>query len=174
LVGGPDQGYRYLSDSNIDWGQDLKGLKAYVDKEKLPIIYLSYSGTAPASYYGIRYQYVPGTWPLEWPPTADLVSPEAPRKVLAISVFNLQDVFNAYNPLFRWLWSRKPVAKIGYSIFIYDLTGDAEALAKLEETYVKVGLSQGPRLGKPYPRGRERVPIDFNRLTGIKKWFDQP
>ena len=60
LVGGPEQGYRYLSDSNIDWGQDLQGLKRYMDAEKLPIIYLSYFGTPPPSYYGIRYQYVTG------------------------------------------------------------------------------------------------------------------
>jgi hypothetical protein len=71
FVGGADQGYRYLSDSNLDWGQDLKGLKAYMNKERLPIIYLSYFGTAPPSYYGIRYQYIPGSWPLEWPPPAD-------------------------------------------------------------------------------------------------------
>jgi 4-amino-4-deoxy-L-arabinose transferase-like glycosyltransferase len=38
FVGGPDQGYRYLSDSNVDWGQDLKGVKDYMDKENLPII----------------------------------------------------------------------------------------------------------------------------------------
>ena len=31
-----------------------------MEKEKLPIIYLSYFGTAPPSYYGIRYQYVAG------------------------------------------------------------------------------------------------------------------
>ena len=57
-IGGPEQGYRYLSDSNLDWGQDLKGLKAYIEREKLPIIYLSYFGTAPPAYYGIRYQDV--------------------------------------------------------------------------------------------------------------------
>ncbi len=32
-VGGPEQGYRYLSDSNLDWGQDLKGLKAYMERK---------------------------------------------------------------------------------------------------------------------------------------------
>ena len=42
IIGGPDQGYRYLADSNLDWGQDLKGVKNYMEKEKLPIIYLSY------------------------------------------------------------------------------------------------------------------------------------
>jgi hypothetical protein len=143
LAGGPDQGYRYLSDSNIDWGQDLKGVKAYMEKENLSIIYLSYFGTAPAEYYGIRYQYVPGTWPLNWPPPSDRVPDSAPRKILAISVTNLQDVRNSYDPLFRWLWSRQPIAKIGYSIFVYDLTNDPEGLKKLEESYLKAGLESG-------------------------------
>ena len=60
LVGGPEQGYRYLSDSNLDWGQDLKGVQEYMAKEEVPMIYFSYFGTAPPAYYGIRYQYVPG------------------------------------------------------------------------------------------------------------------
>jgi hypothetical protein len=140
LVGGPDQGYRYLSDSNIDWGQDLKGVKAYMEKENLAIIYLSYFGTAPPPYYGIRYQYVPGNWPLEWPPPRDRVPDTASRKILAISVTNLQDVGYPYDPLFRWLWLRRPIAKIGSSIFVYDLSNDREGLTKLEETYVKAGV----------------------------------
>jgi hypothetical protein len=144
FVGGPNRGYHYLSDSNIDWGQDLKGVKAYMDKENLPIVYLSYFGTAPPSYYGIRYQYVPGTWPLEWPPPPDKVPANASRKILAISVCNLQDVSRPYDPLFRWLWSRNPIAKIGYSIFVYDLTGDREGLGKLEETYAKAGIRLPP------------------------------
>ncbi len=113
-------------------------------KESLPIIYLSYFGSAPPSYYGIRYQYVPGTWPLEWPPPVDRVPASAPRKVLAISTNNLHDVFNSYNPLFRWLLIREPVAKIGYSIFVYDLTDDQEGLTKLHETYVKTGITLPP------------------------------
>jgi hypothetical protein len=140
LVGGPEQGYRYLSDSNLDWGQDLKGLNAYMEKEQLPIIYLSYFGPAPPSYYGIRYQYVAGTGNLEWSPPGDKIPPAAPRKLLAISVYNLQDVSRPNEPLFRWLWVRAPVAKIGYSIFIYDLTNDPEGLMQLEETYVKAGI----------------------------------
>ncbi|HWO41709.1 MAG TPA: phospholipid carrier-dependent glycosyltransferase [Candidatus Eisenbacteria bacterium] len=144
LVGGPDEGYRYLSDSNVDWGQDLKGVKAYMEKENLPIIYLSYFGTAPPSYYGIRYQYVPGAWPLEWPPPSDTVPADMPRKVLAISVYNLQDVAFPDDPLFRWLWTRRPIAKIGYSIFVYDLTHDLQGLAELEATYVKSGTGSIP------------------------------
>jgi len=39
---------------------------------------------------------------------------------------------------------RQPVAKIGYSIFVYDLTHDREGLTKLEETYAKAGVSLPP------------------------------
>jgi hypothetical protein len=144
LVGGPEQGYRYLSDSNLDWGQDLKGVQTYMLKEKLPIIYLSYFGTAPPSYYGIRYQYVPGAWPLEWPPPIDRVPADAARKILAIGASNLHDVATPDDPLFRWLRMRQPIEKIGYSIFIYDLTEDSEGLAKLEETYAKAGIAHLP------------------------------
>lgn len=144
MIGGPDQGYRYLVDSNLDWGQDLKGVKAYMDEQKLPIIYLSYFGTAPPSYYGIRYQYVPGNWPLEWPVPAERIRATERQKNLAISVYNLQDVATAHNPLFRWLSVRKPVAKIGYSIFVYDLTNDPDGLMQLENTYAKAGIEPPP------------------------------
>jgi dolichyl-phosphate-mannose-protein mannosyltransferase len=141
IIGGPNEGYRYLADSNLDWGQDLKNLKTYMDRQKLPVIYLSYFGTAPPSYYGIRYQYVPGTWPLEWPPPDDTVPSAAPRKILAISANNLQDVFNSYGPLFRWLRLREPIAKIGYSIFVYDLTNDPVGVMMIERSYALAGLA---------------------------------
>jgi hypothetical protein len=60
--------------------------------------------------------------------------------MLAISVHNLQDVSTPHEPLFRWLWTRRPVAKIGYSIFVYDLTNDQDGLIRLEQTYAKAGL----------------------------------
>ena len=49
------------------------------------------------------------------------------------------------DPLFRWLWVREPTTKIGYSIFVYDLTNDPERLIKLQEIYVKAGIQVMPR-----------------------------
>lgn len=132
FVGGPGQGYRYLSDSNIDWGQDLKGLKRYMEQENLPIIYLSYFGTAPPAAYGIRYQSIARTGIHEVSPPSDKVSAATARKIFAISVYNLQDISTGSRPLFRWLWLRQPIAKIGYSIFIYDLSNDSVGLTMLE------------------------------------------
>jgi hypothetical protein len=141
LVGGPDKGYLYLSDSNIDWGQDLRGLKEYMDRERLPMIYLCYYGTAPPEYYGIRYQYIPGFGRLE-PPAIEKMPKGMNREVLAISVVMLQGVHCQDKNLFRWLWDRQPVAKVGYSIFLYDLTGDADAHARLANVYSKVGVAE--------------------------------
>ncbi|MGH7265934.1 MAG: hypothetical protein ACREMB_13970, partial [Candidatus Rokuibacteriota bacterium] len=141
LVGGPEAGHRYLSDSNLDWGQDLEAVKTFMDEAGLPIIYLSYFGTAPPAYYGIRYQYVPGSWPLEWPLPPDLVPADLGRKILVISLFNLQEVQTHQAQLFAWLRDRKPVARIGYSIRVYDLTGDLDALLELSEVYRKTGLT---------------------------------
>ena len=84
-------------------GQDLKKISNPTSERKLPIIYLSYFGSEPPSYYGNRYQYVPGSWPLEWPPPPDKVPAALPRKILAISATNLRDVSTPEAPLFAWL-----------------------------------------------------------------------
>jgi hypothetical protein len=136
LVGGPEEGYRYLSDSNLDWGQDLKGLKGYIEREGLEMIYLSYFGSVPPAYYGIYYQPAPAPW--EWQHPAEVL-PHGRREVLAISVTNLQGVSFPEQDLYRWLYSRTPIAKIGYSIFVYDLTGDADAHVQLARLYLRYG-----------------------------------
>jgi hypothetical protein len=139
LVGGPGEGYRYLSDSNLDWGQDLKGIKVYMDQKGLPMIYLAYFGTAPPTYYGIRYQYVP-TVRQPYPPPSDILPRGMKREVLAISVTVLQQAFWYQGKvLYHWLYRRIPVAKIGYSIYVYDLTDDADAHLRLAEIYMTVG-----------------------------------
>jgi len=139
LVGGPSNGYRYLGDSNVDWGQDLKRLKTYMGDEGLSIVYLSYFGTAPPEYYGIRYQFAPGSWPLEWPASDEKVPADA-RQVLVISVNNLNDLAAQSDPLYGWLRDRQPIARIGYSLFVFDFNGDRAALQSLHETYLRVGL----------------------------------
>ncbi|MBC7251817.1 MAG: phospholipid carrier-dependent glycosyltransferase, partial [Anaerolineae bacterium] len=40
LAGGSSNGYRWLVDSNLDWGQDLPGLQRYVEEHGLKEIYL--------------------------------------------------------------------------------------------------------------------------------------
>ena len=136
LVGGPGEGYRYLSDSNLDWGQDLKGLRDYLDREEVPMIYLAHFETAPPTAYGIRYQHLPAFGALG-PPPLDVLPLGAGRELLVVSVTTLQGVYLADRTRYRWLDERKPVATIGYSLFVYDVTTDADAHFRLLLIYLK-------------------------------------
>ena len=59
IAGGPRNGYRWLIDSNLDWGQDLPGLKKYMDSKGIREIKLGYFGRVDPEIYGIRYT-IPG------------------------------------------------------------------------------------------------------------------
>jgi hypothetical protein len=56
-ITGRQQAYRHLVDSSLDWGQDLPGLKAWLDqrrsREPQLRAYLSYFGTGEPEHYGI-------------------------------------------------------------------------------------------------------------------------
>lgn len=60
LGGGPENGHRHLVDSSLDWGQDLPGLKTWLDQnaDGAPV-FLSYFGTGEPDYYGIRARRLP-------------------------------------------------------------------------------------------------------------------
>ena len=45
-VGGPSNGYRLLTDSNVDWGQDLLRLKEWMDDNDVERVKLGWFGTA--------------------------------------------------------------------------------------------------------------------------------
>ena len=56
LAGGPRNGYKYLVDSNYDWGQGLIDLKEYQDKYRINDLRLAYFGTVDPVKYGIKYK----------------------------------------------------------------------------------------------------------------------
>ncbi len=53
--GGPGNVHKYLSDSNSDWGQQLKSVKTYLDRRGIKNCWFAYfgEGVADYSYYGI-------------------------------------------------------------------------------------------------------------------------
>ncbi len=54
--GGSRCGPLWLDDSNVDWGQGLKQLRAWTNRHAdLPPVHLSYPGTFPPDAYGLRY-----------------------------------------------------------------------------------------------------------------------
>jgi len=116
FVGGPKNGYKYLADSNLDWGQDLKNLKKWMDANHVDRINLSYFGSADPVYYGIACNYLRGS--PAFIPTNQIVLPTLPGLV-AVSVNNLTGVNLQGEQFYKPLLDREPVTVIGYSIRIY-------------------------------------------------------
>jgi 4-amino-4-deoxy-L-arabinose transferase-like glycosyltransferase len=118
LVGGPNNGYKCLVDSNLGWGQDLKGLKSFMQKQGIARISLSYFGSDSPERYGIDYDWLP-SFVLH---DSNLGQHSVrPKGWVAISATNLQGVYFEDVNIFDCLKRRQPVAKIGYSILIYKI-----------------------------------------------------
>jgi hypothetical protein len=116
---GPDGGYRYIVDSNLDWGQDLKGLKKYMTEDGIKKINLSYFGSDSPDRYGIQYNWLPSHHLRNPTPQKSISFPL--RGLIGISATNLQGVYFRNKDIYAWLKRYKPVTKIGYSIFVYDI-----------------------------------------------------
>jgi hypothetical protein len=118
LAGGPRNGYRHLVDSSLDWGQDLKGLKPFLDRHRIRRVKLSYFGTADPAYYGIPCDYLPSSMR---PAPERLVLFTRPGDVVVVSATNLQGVYlpRAMSELMDRLGPLPPVGTIGHSLFVY-------------------------------------------------------
>lgn len=122
LAGGSKNGHKVLLDSNLDWGQDLKGLKSWMGSHQVKKIQFLYFGKADPKYYGIEAFYLPGSWVMhEYPDGENFEVPEH----LAISsnfVYGgrlfLTDRQKEFLDSFGL---GTAVANIGYSIFVYKL-----------------------------------------------------
>lgn len=120
-AGGADNGYIYTVDSNLDWGQDLRRLRDWVDEEGIDKIYVDYFGGGDAKYY-LKEKFRP--WSGDRNP-AELQKGD----YLAVSATFLQggrgkpaQGFDQPYGHYLWLYEYEPpVEKIGYSIFIYQI-----------------------------------------------------
>ncbi|GAC1360206.1 MAG: phospholipid carrier-dependent glycosyltransferase [Acidobacteriaceae bacterium] len=59
--GGPSKTHLYLSDSNVDWGQQLKSVKYYLDMHPSQPCFFAYSAQGPVDFrdYGIDCRVLP-------------------------------------------------------------------------------------------------------------------
>ncbi len=113
---GPENGYKVLADSNLDWGQDLPALAQALDGRP---VNLSYFGQADPAYYGINATRLPG-WP---PPKIEpSFSPADPAPGLyAISASNFVGAQLDQPNTFAYFRDLKPLTVINHSIFVFEV-----------------------------------------------------
>jgi len=118
VSGGSQNGYFWLIDSNLDWGQSLPGLKKYMDKNHINEIKLGYFGRVDPKIYGINYS---------------LAEKEPLEGIYAISINflvgrpyyllreNTQELLFIDVNYFEKYRELKPCAIIDNSIYIFDM-----------------------------------------------------
>jgi len=114
FIGGPKNGYKYMVDSNLDWGQDLKRLAHWVDEKGIDKIKVDYFGGGVPEYY-LGDKYI--KWRSQDGPTTGW---------LAVSATYFQTSKWWKKTIgqedYTWLEKYEPVEQIGYSILIYYIT----------------------------------------------------
>ncbi len=124
IAGGPAGGYRYVVDSNLDWGQDLLRLSRWVEANDIKRIEVDYFGWAdPAYYLKDRFIWLTST---KYKNAADFLKRSDSDGWLAVSATFLQgsqgtpDDHNNVN-YNNWLKAFEPITIIGNSIFVYNI-----------------------------------------------------
>lgn len=136
-AGGPKNGYKYLTDSNLDWGQDLKRLRNWVDEynkcsdlmKNNSLICMNFSSVNPHPTFGkiekIRVDYFGGSNPeyylkekfIPWHASLD---PE-PGWYAISAEFLQESIYKKKSPGendYSWTKNHNPI-RIGDSIFVF-------------------------------------------------------
>ncbi len=162
IAGGSDNGWRWAVDSNIDWGQDIQALGAYVSSRDISHFYAAWLGSAPLTAYGMGQGEPLPVWPVgKADPLSDTFYPDNPAPgMYVLSVTQLQGVYARDPAFFAWFRDHEPGDRVGYSLFVYDIPASGPA--------VGLGLSG---IGLPHLH-----PDDYGRAFASNnvqpRWFD--
>jgi hypothetical protein len=133
LVGGPENGWKHLINSNIDWGQDLLFLKRWSDEhpEARPLG-LAYFGGLDPHVIGLEYIDAP-LGPVGQKGNRISTGPQPGWYAVSVNLLCGMG-FIAYDEKGHWTLIPRggysyfglftPVGKAGYSIFIYYISPD--------------------------------------------------
>jgi 4-amino-4-deoxy-L-arabinose transferase-like glycosyltransferase len=122
LWGGPSNTYKYLTDSNADWGQQLKTTKQYLDQRGVKDCWFVYfaEGVAEPGYYGIPCKPLPTVntlWvnePMDVPASID-----GPVLISAGNLSGFEFGPGSLNP-YEQFKQLRPTAQIEHGIFVFE------------------------------------------------------
>lgn len=119
-AGGPSNGPRLFLDSNLDWGQDVTTLARELARRGNPSVRLALFAVEDPSHYGVHGQPLRGCQPV-----SGLVAISANVR---LGLYSAQGSFVPPKPgCYAWLDAYEPVARPGWSIFLYDVPAQGPA-----------------------------------------------
>ncbi len=133
LVGGPKNGYLYVTDSNADWGQDLKRLKKYLSEHpEIEKIHTDYFGGGDSRFYKNRddmLQYYIGDKYIMWGDNFRPVEDGWYAISVGYLLGSLNDPSKKSESNYSWIKNIKPIDQVGTSILIYYISPEEASIA---------------------------------------------
>jgi hypothetical protein len=157
LAGGPENGYRYLADSNLAWGGTLKALKQWMDERGVQSINLAYFGSIDPAVYGVRAKYLPSS--------ASFLADRFERPVLpgyvAISGTALDGVYlpEWWRHFYSGFHDREPTAVIANALRVYWVDRWPDAIDSVNDVESLHTLADGLLFGLQWP---EHAIVHYN------------
>jgi hypothetical protein len=122
LWGGPSQTYKYLSDSNADWGQQLKATRKYLDGRNVKNCWFAYFAdvVVEPTYYGVNCKPLTTIASVWLQPTLDVpASIDGPVLISAGVLSGYEFGPGELNP-YDQFQRMQPSAVIEDGLFVYD------------------------------------------------------
>ncbi|HEU4434224.1 MAG TPA: glycosyltransferase family 39 protein [Pyrinomonadaceae bacterium] len=182
LWGGSSQTHKYLTDSNSDWGQQLKSVKRYLDERGVKDCWFLYfaAGVAEPSYYGIPCKPLPtiSTLWLNLP----IEVPESIDGPVLISASNLSGVEFGPGPLdpYGQFKQLKPTAVIDHGVFVFDGKFEVPLVSAISKTQRAYNLLQARELDQALREAQQAVALapesiqTHNALGDVLREMGQP
>ncbi len=102
----PQNSWRLLTDSNLDWGQGLIALRQYEQQHPDETLHLAYFGSVDPSLYGVR--------------ALPLAPDERPKGTIVAGATCLSGQVLDDPQAYRWLWSYHPQEILDHAMWVFD------------------------------------------------------
>ena len=167
--GGPSKTHLYLADSNVDWGQQLKAVKYYLDTHPSQPCYFAYSAQGPVDFrdYGINCHVLP-TAVTFWTGLDSMRFGDDPKisGTLLISDGELSgvDTPGKENPYAQFA-SVQPAATIDRGVYVYQGQFTLGPVAALEHIAAAQDFAKQHKVEDTIREARTAVNLDPNNPT---------
>ena len=118
LVGGPQNGYRYLVDFTRDWGQSYKELRTWLKAHPGPEPQVIHFTSVHPGFYGISFHSIRPSGGAQGGPAP--FHPQPGRYVMGDAP--LYGLVGPDPQQLDWFRRARPTTTVGHSLFVYDVT----------------------------------------------------
>jgi len=167
--GGPSKTHLYLSDSNVDWGQQLRAVKAYLDAHPSQPCYFAYSAQGPVDFrdYGITCRVLP-TGSALWTGLDTMRFGEDPQVsgtvLISDGVLSGVDIPGKENPYTQFK-SIRPAEVIDRGVYVYQGQFSLGAVAAMEHVRAATYFAKRHNVEGTVHEARIAVNLDPNNPT---------